>query len=50
MSKPTLQSRLRITKPVQTSTGLAANGLSSINNLLAIGAILALLIIGALFK
>jgi len=50
MSKLILQRVTRSIIPAKTSTGQAANGLSSINNLLAIGAILALLIIGALFK
>lgn len=49
MSEPILQSRVRLVKPVQTSTG-QTTGLSSVNNLLAIGAILALVIIGAIFK
>jgi len=47
MSK--LQCVTRIIKPVKTSTG-QTTGLTSVNNLLAIGAILALLIIGAIFK
>jgi hypothetical protein len=49
MSEPILQSRARLVNPVQTSTG-QTTGLTSVNNLLAIGAILALVIIGALFK
>ncbi|HPD44746.1 MAG TPA: hypothetical protein PK131_01015 [Candidatus Woesebacteria bacterium] len=49
MSKPILQSVTRKIEPVKTSTG-QTTGLTSVNNLLAIGAILALLIIGALFK
>jgi len=48
MSKPILQ-RVTHIKPVKTSTG-QTTGLTSVNNLLAIGAILALLIIGAMFK
>ena len=49
MSKLILQRVTRSIIPAKTSTG-QTTGLTSVNNLLAIGAILALVIIGAIFK